>query len=179
MQIVKIVITGHVNSGKTELIRTISEIDVVSTEAVVSDRIRAIKETTTVAMDFGRLTIDNDLTLHLYGTPRQERFDFMWDILSEGMLGFIVLVDATDPATFVTAEKIINYFYALQDCPFIVAANKQDLEDAWDVEAIKFILHLNSGIPIVPCRAKEKESVKNVLLTFLEHLISVDSIDKG
>jgi len=175
VEILKIVVTGHVNSGKTQLIRTISEIDVVSTEARTTDAIREIKETTTVAMDFGRLTVDDDLVLYLYGTPGQERFNFMWDILSEGMLGFIVMVDATEPKTFIHAEQIINYFQSIDRCPYVVVANKQDKQDAWDTQAIEFILHLNNGVPVIPCNALQKESVKEVFIHFLEYILALEN----
>ena len=91
-QTVKMVVTGPFNSGKTQFVRSISEIDVVSTERVISSEEERVKDQTTVAMDFGRITVDDDLILYLFGTPGQRRFDFMWEILSEGMLGFIVMV---------------------------------------------------------------------------------------
>jgi len=100
MQTLKIVVTGPFASGKTELIQSVSEIDVVSTERKISQEAERIKQQTTVAMDFGRITIDDELILYLFGTPGQRRFDFMWEILSEGMLGFVVLVDSTRPDTF-------------------------------------------------------------------------------
>ncbi|OQY82766.1 MAG: GTP-binding protein, partial [Chloroflexi bacterium UTCFX4] len=87
MQTVKMVITGPFSAGKTEFIGSISEIAVVRTERKITDETRAVKAQTTVAMDFGRITIDKDLVLYLFGTPGQRRFDFMWEILSEGMLG--------------------------------------------------------------------------------------------
>jgi GTPase SAR1 family protein len=87
MQTLKMVVTGPFNAGKTEFIQSVSEIDVVSTERKISSEIERIKETTTVAMDFGRITVDNEMVLYLFGTPGQKRFDFMWEILSEGMLG--------------------------------------------------------------------------------------------
>jgi signal recognition particle receptor subunit beta len=101
MQTVKMVVTGPFSAGKTEFIRSVSEIDVVATERKISSEgERAVKQATTVAMDFGRITVDEDLVLYLFGTPGQRRFDFMWEILSEGMLGFIVAVDSTRPETF-------------------------------------------------------------------------------
>jgi len=87
MLTVKMVVTGPFNAGKTEFIQTVSEIDVVSTERKISSPQERVKETTTVAMDFGRITVDESLVLYLFGTPGQKRFDFMWEILSEGMLG--------------------------------------------------------------------------------------------
>ena len=100
MQAAKMVITGPFSSGKTEFIGVISEIDVVSTERKISSAAEEkVKESTTVAMDFGRITVGEDLVLYLFGTPGQRRFDFMWDILSQGMLGFVVMVDSTKPET--------------------------------------------------------------------------------
>ncbi len=93
-QSVKMVVTGPYSSGKTQFIRSISEIDVVATERKVSSEAEKIKDSTTVAMDFGRITVDKELILYLFGTPGQRRFDFMWEILSEGMLGFVVMVDS-------------------------------------------------------------------------------------
>src|SRR5512137_2867168 len=112
MQTVKMVITGPFSAGKTEFIRTISEIDVVSTERKISSDAERIKDQTTVAMDFGRITVDDDLVLYLFGTPGQKRFDFMWEILSEGMLGFIVIVDSSRPETFREAKGILQTFRA-------------------------------------------------------------------
>src|SRR5664279_6028877 len=97
MQTVKMVITGPFSSGKTEFIRSISEIDVVTTErGISSEAERTVKESTTVAMDFGRITVDDDLVLYLFGTPGQRRFDFMWEILAEGMLG-LSLIHISEP----------------------------------------------------------------------------------
>ena len=126
MQTVKMVVTGPFNAGKTEFIRSVSEIDVVSTERKISSEAEKVKETTTVAMDFGRITVDEDLVLYLFGTPGQKRFDFMWEILSEGMLGFIVMVDSTRPETFREARSILETFRAYAPTPYVVAANKQD-----------------------------------------------------
>ncbi len=167
MQAVKIVVTGPFNSGKTQFIRSISEIEVVSTERKITDELRAVKEYTTVAMDFGRITIDDNLVLYLFGTPGQRRFDFMWDILSEGMLGFVVMVDSTSPQTFREARYILDVFRRYAKIPYVVAANKQDLPDAWPPEDIRIALRLNSNVKVIPCVATNKESVKNVLLELL------------
>lgn len=172
MQAVKIVVTGPFSAGKTQFIKTVSEIDVVATERKITGADeRAIKESTTVAMDFGRLTIDDDLVLYLFGTPGQKRFDFMWEILSEGMLGFIVLVDSTRPETFREARNILETFKAYAPTPYVVAANKQDLEDAWDVEDLRIALRLPKDVKVVPCVAVDKESVKKVLLELLYSIL--------
>lgn len=166
-QTVKIVVTGPFNSGKTELIRSVSEIEVVSTEKRVTAEAEKIKHTTTVAMDFGRITVDNDLVLFLFGTPGQRRFDFMWEILSEGMLGFIVMVDSTRPETFREARIILETFRAYAPTPYIVVANKQDLPEAWSIEDIRLALRLDPAIKLLPCVALKKSSVKTVLLELL------------
>jgi Predicted GTPase len=107
---IKIVVAGPYAAGKTQFINTISEIETVKTEAkTTKDEEKEKKDYTTVAMDFGRIKIDDEHTLYLFGTPGQARFDFMWDILGKGMVGLVVLVDSTDPATFHEARRIINF----------------------------------------------------------------------
>lgn len=167
MQAVKMVITGPFAAGKTEFIGAVSEIDVVSTERRISSPSERIKEATTVAMDFGRITVGPDLVLYLFGTPGQRRFDFMWEILSEGMLGFVVMVDSTRPETFREARRILETFESFADTPYVIAANKQDLEDAWEPEDLAIVLRTRPGVKVLPCVATDKESVKNVLLELL------------
>jgi uncharacterized protein len=169
MQTVKMVITGPYASGKTEFIKSISEIDVVSTEAGVTKGTAEadVKDATTVAMDFGRITVDDDLVLYLFGTPGQRRFDFMWEILAEGMLGFVVMVDSTKPETFREAKSILETFRAYAPTPYVVAANKQDMSDAWPAEDLRIALRIEENVKLLPCVAKDKESVKNVLLQLL------------
>lgn len=171
MQTVKMVVTGPFNAGKTAFIRTVSEIDVVSTERRITKESEKVKDTTTVAMDFGRITIDEDLVLYLFGTPGQRRFDFMWEILSEGMLGFIVMVDSCRPETFREARSILETFRAYAPTPYIVAANKQDLRDAWEIEDMRIALRLDSTVKILPCVATDKESVKTILLELLYQIL--------
>jgi len=171
MQTVKMVVTGPFNAGKTAFIRTVSEINVVSTERKISQEAEKVKETTTVAMDFGRITIDEDLVLYLFGTPGQRRFDFMWEILSEGMLGFIVMVDSCKPETFREARSILETFRAYAPTPYIVAANKQDLKDAWDIEDLRIALRLDPQVKLLPCVATDKETVKVVLIELLNQIL--------
>ena len=167
MQTVKMVITGPFNAGKTEFISSVSEIDVVSTERKITDETSSVKQETTVAMDFGRITVDDDLVLYLFGTPGQKRFDFMWEILSEGMLGFVVLVDSVRPETFREARRILDIFRSYANTPYVVAANKQDMDDAWSPEDLRIALKVRPDVKLLPCVAIEKESVKNVLLELL------------
>jgi small GTP-binding protein len=172
MQTVKIVVTGPFSSGKTEFIRSVSEIDVVSTERRISAKEEMIKESTTVAMDFGRITVDDELMLYLFGTPGQRRFDFMWEILSEGMLGFIVMVDSARPETFREARSILETFRAYAPTPYVVAANKQDIKDAWELDDMRVALRLDPKVKFLPCVARDKESVKKVLLELLYTILA-------
>jgi uncharacterized protein len=172
MQQVKMIITGPFSSGKTEFINSISEIEVVSTERGISSEVeRNVKDNTTVAMDFGRITVDDDLVLYLFGTPGQRRFDFMWEILAEGMLGFVVMVDSTKPETFREAKSILETFRAYAPTPYVVAANKQDLPDAWKTDDLRIALRIEEGVKLLPCVANQKDSVKTVLLELLYSIL--------
>jgi len=166
-QAVKIVVTGPFAAGKTTLIRTISEITVLSTERGISDDTRSRKAETTVAMDFGRITIDRDLVLYLFGTPGQERFDFMWEILGEGMLGYVLLVDASRPETLVAAENILAAFRRMARVPFVVALNRTEEAGSTGEDDVRAALALAPHVPVVACDATDKDSVKNVLLALL------------
>ena len=172
MQTVKMVVTGPFSSGKTEFIKAVSEIDVVSTERTISsDAEKSEKEATTVAMDFGRITVDDELVLYLFGTPGQRRFDFMWEILSEGMLGFVVMVDSARPETFREAKSILEAFRSYAPTPYVVAANKQDVKDAWEVDDLRIALRLDENIKMISCVAVDKESVKKTLLELLYSIL--------
>jgi signal recognition particle receptor subunit beta len=171
MQTVKMVVTGPFSSGKTAFIRSISEIEVVSTERKISLEVEKVKETTTVAMDFGRITVDDDLVLYLFGTPGQKRFDFMWEILSEGMLGFVVIVDSARPETFREARFILDTFRAYAPTPYVVAANKQDIPEAWPVDDLRIALKLDENVKCLPCVANDKEKVKTILLELLGSIL--------
>ena len=169
MQFVKMVITGPFSAGKTEFIRSISEIGAVTTDETISRDAPeyGVKPQTTVAMDFGRITVDDDLVLYLFGTPGQRRFDFMWEILAEGMLGFVVVVDSARPETFREAKSILETFRAYAPTPYVVAANKQDHPEAWAPNDLRIALRIDDHIKLLRCVATEKESVKNVLLELL------------
>jgi small GTP-binding protein len=173
MESVKIVITGAYAAGKTQFIRTISEIEVVDTEAeVMHEGERELKDHTTVALDFGRITINPEFALLLFGTPGQERFDFMWEILAQGCIGYVVMVDSTRPAHLREASNVIRYFTNMTGAPFVVAANKQDDPTALPVEYIRYRLGLPDYVPVLPCVATARESVKEVLLTLLDQVSS-------
>jgi len=173
MQTVKIVVTGPFSAGKTQFIQTISEIEVVATEKKISRPEERIKDQTTVAMDFGRITIDDGLVLYMFGTPGQRRFDFMWEILAEGMLGFVVLLDSVRPETFREARSILDTFRSYAPVPYIVAANKQDLQDAWSPEDLRIALRIPPEVKVVPCMATERESVRRVILELLYSVLEL------
>jgi small GTP-binding protein len=166
-QAVKIVVTGPFAAGKTTLIRTISEITVLSTERGITDDTRSRKAETTVAMDFGRITIDRDLVLYLFGTPGQERFDFMWEILGEGMLGYVLLIDTSRPETLEEAAGILAAFRRMAHVPFVVALNRSADVDPRVEDDVRQALELCPDVPLVPCDATDKDSVKAVLLALL------------
>jgi small GTP-binding protein len=168
---IKVVIAGPFAAGKTQFINTVSEIKTVKTERRTQQSSeRSVKDYTTVAMDFGKIRIDDEHELYLFGTPGQFRFDFMWEILGEGALGIIILVDSTNPTTFHEARKIINFFQSRFPVPMVVGANKQDLPNAWSPEDVRIALDIDEeeGIPVIPVSAINKESVKNTLFTLFE-----------
>jgi small GTP-binding protein len=174
---VKIVVTGPFAAGKTTLIRTISEITVLSTEKGITDETRSRKTDTTVAMDFGRITIDRDLVLYLFGTPGQDRFDFMWEILGEGMLGYVLLVDASRPESVDEAVGILQAFRKMAHVPFVIALNRADGIDDDEERRVRERLDLDPDVAVVPCDATDRESVKSVLLALLYAV--VDSLDSA
>ena len=166
-QAVKVVVTGPFSAGKTTLIRTISEITVLSTERGITDSTRSRKAETTVAMDFGRITIDRDLVLYLFGTPGQERFDFMWEILGEGMIGYLLLVDAEREDSIAEAGAILEAFRRMARVPYVVALNRATPDDHALTERVRETLEIPADVAIMSCDATDKESVKNVLLALL------------
>lgn len=171
MQSVKVVVTGPFNAGKTTFIKAVSEITVLSTERQISDTSGEGAGETTVAMDFGRITVSDDVVLYLFGTPGQERFSFMWETLSEGMLGFVLLVDAEDPASFPDAMSMIRFFRSMSDVPFVVAANKVPADDVETLRETRAAIELEDEIPLLPVDARDKESVKAVLLGLLYRIL--------
>jgi uncharacterized protein len=174
---IKILLAGGFGVGKTTLVGAVSEIKPLRTEELLTERSLRTdstagverKTTTTVAMDFGRITLREDLVLYLFGTPGQERFWFMWDELALGALGAIVLADTRRLADCFPA---IDYFER-RDIPFIVALNCFEGSRRYAADDVRVALDLDPHLPVIMCDARSKESAKEVLITLVEHVLSV------
>lgn len=179
MEIFKIAVTGNVGAGKTTFIRTISEIKVVDTERRATDETASLKKNTTVAFDFGRITLSPEQLLYLYGTPGQSRFDFMWDIVINQSQAYVLLVAAHRPQDFRGARRILNFMNRRVQIPMIIGLTHTDCEDAWQEDDIILALGFNdrnSCPPVVRVNAEKPESVAQCLIVLLEQLMSVSAV---
>ncbi|MET8770991.1 ATP/GTP-binding protein [Streptomyces sp. NPDC004658] len=169
----KILVAGGFGVGKTTLVGAVSEIRPLRTEELLTEAGRPVddtsgvegKHTTTVAMDFGRITLREDLVLYLFGTPGQERFWFMWDELSEGALGAVVLADTRRLEDCFAA---VDYFER-RSIPFLVGVNCFDGAARHPVESVRQALDLDDDVPLLLCDARDRESVKEVLVGLVQH----------
>jgi small GTP-binding protein len=165
----KLVVTGAFNAGKTTFVKTLSEIEPVNTDKVTHNQAeKKIKATTTVAMDYGKVKINSGSAVHLFGTPGQDRFDFMRDILAEDMHGFIFLIDSTDRPGLSQAAELLAVFKKHKNVPFVLVANKADCPRV-GYEEIRQALKLPAKQAVLPCVATDLSSVRSVV----EHLIEL------
>jgi len=159
----KLVVTGTFNAGKTTFIKTLSDIDPVDTDKITRYKSEAkVKSTTTVALDYGQANINGGSKVHLFGTPGQTRFDFMHDLLADGMDGFLFLVDTTDRQTFTQANELLNQFRKRARVPYLLVANKVDCRGL-SLEEIKRQFKLPPNQLVVSCVSTDRNSVRAVV----------------
>lgn len=169
-QQLKVLVTGPFSAGKTTFIRTISEIETVATERNVSGAARSVKPNTTVALDFGRITFGTDLALYVFGTPGQRRFEVMWEILSEGMLGFVVLVRAADADSLEEASHILRTFQQYSDVPYVVGVTHLDrapVPSEMVIAEVRAAMDLGEAVVVQACDPRDKVAVRDLLMRIL------------
>jgi len=180
---IKVLIAGGFGAGKTTMVGAVSETKPLRTEEILTDQGVGVddlsgveaKDTTTVAMDFGRITISDDYVLYLFGTPGQQRFWFVWDELSLGALGAVVLADTRRLADCFPS---VDYFER-RGTPFVVAVNCFEGARRFDPEEVRLALKVPDSVPVMLCDARERASGKQVLITLVEHAMAMNAAKRA
>ncbi|MGB3571169.1 MAG: ATP/GTP-binding protein [Phormidesmis sp.] len=176
MEIMRLVVAGPVGAGKSTFVRAVSEIAVVDTDRQATDETALLKQKTTVGFDFGRLQFSPDMALHLYGTPGQDRFDFMWEELISKAHAYILLVPANRPATFHKAHLIYQFMSERVTLPMVVGLTHTDCEEAWSADNVAIAMGLAEPTqrpPFVEVNATEPDSVTQALSALIQQYILI------
>ncbi len=177
-EIAKILITGPFNSGKSTLIEFVSDEQHTSNDVETTDELAQFKALTTVSLDFGVLHVDDTLDVHLFGTPGQARFNFMWQTLSKGALGTVFLIDSSNQRAIDEAKQMYQFYRETSTMPIIIAATKQDLSSAQSLASIATTLGVAEE-SILSCNPCLKDDSKKVIIALLELIIKEESVSEA
>lgn len=176
MAIAKITVSGPFGSGKTTLIKHVSDEQFSGKDVPTTGVLAQFKSMTTVGLDFGILNVDDDLDVHLFGTPGQSRFNFMWKILSKGALGGILLVDTASDRALVEAQDMIKIWKEIPDFPLVIGATKQDLPEAISLDALAETL-ASEETPMFTVDARKREDNRMLVMALLQEILLAEQGD--